>query len=104
MGERKKAVKHLVASHKHGLAAISRKKLCLLWGEEYGEKYPAFSSNIYQKKWRRKAIGKMGKKWKKDGEKNLEKKLRKKYGKKSRKKITKKVPAKLQKKIKKWNV
>ena len=46
MGERKKAVKHLVASHKHGLAAASRKKLCLLWGEEHGEKYPAFNSNI----------------------------------------------------------
>ena len=25
MGERKKAVEHLVASHKHGLAAASRK-------------------------------------------------------------------------------
>ena len=55
MGERKKAVKHLVASHKHGLAAASRKKLCLLWGEEHGEKYPVFNSNIYYIKMEKKS-------------------------------------------------
>ena len=88
-------MEHLVASHKHRLAAASRKIMHILWGEEHGEKYPAFNSNIYYIKMEKKSDRQNGEKWKKDGEKNLEKKLRKKYGKKSRKKITKKVPAKL---------
>ena len=64
-------------------------------GKNPGEKNLILMVSFATYKWRRKAIGKLGKKWKKNGEKNLEKKLRKKYGKKSRKKITKKVPAKL---------
>ena len=44
-----------MTSHKHGLAAASRKKLCLLWGEEYGEKYPVFNSNIYYIKMEKKS-------------------------------------------------
>ena len=88
-------MEHLVASHKHGLAAVSRKN-CAYYGEKnMGKNIQHLVATFARRKWRRKAIGKMGKKWKKNGEKNLEKKLRKKYGKKSRKKITKKVPAKL---------
>lgn len=88
-------MEHLVASHKHGLAAASRKN-CVYYGEKnMGKNIQHLVATFARKKWRRKAIGKLGKKWKKNGEKNLEKKLRKKYGKKSRKKITKKVPAKL---------
>ena len=72
-------MEHLVASHKHGLSAASRKKLCLLWGEEYGEKYPAFNSNIYYIKMEKKSD-------KQNGEKMEEK-----WGKKSREKIKKKI-------------
>lgn len=88
-------MEHLVASHKHGLAAISRKIMHVHLEKNMGKNIQHLVATFARKKWRRKAIGKKGKKWKKNGEKNLEKKLRKKYGKKSRKKITKKVPAKL---------
>lgn len=72
-------MEHLVISHKHRLAAVSRKKLCLLWGEEHGEKIQYLVATFARKKWRRKAIGKMGKK------------MEGKWGKKSREKIKKKI-------------
>ena len=88
-------MEHLVASHKHRLAAASRKIMHTMGRRTWGKNIQHLIAIFARKKWRRKAIGKLGKKWEKNGEKNLEKKLRKKYGKKSRKKITKKVPAKL---------
>lgn len=64
MGERKKAVEHLVASHKHGLAAISRKIMHVHLEKNMGrKKYLAFNSNICHIKWRRNRYtswGKMG--------------------------------------------
>ena len=85
----------MVISHKHRLAAVSRKIMHVHLEKNMGKNIQHLVATFARKKWRRKAIGKMGKNGRKNGEKNLEKKLRKKYGKKSRKKITKKVPAKL---------
>ena len=82
----KKVVEHLVISHKHRLAAISRKNMHTMGRRTWGKNL-AFNNNTCQKKWRRKAIGKMGKK------------MEGKWGKKSREKIKKKIWKKIQKKI-----
>ena len=50
----KKAVEHLVASHKHRLAAASRKIMHTMGRRTWG-KYPVFSSNIYYIKMEKKS-------------------------------------------------
>ena len=68
MGERKKAVEHVVASHKHGLAAASRKIMHTMGRRTWG-KYPVFSSNIYYIKMEKKSDRQTGGNGRKMGKK-----------------------------------